>query len=293
MTLEIPTPVAENSPTPDHLAPAPAPAVPLELEQLRQLGYWLSLAESDEDSAQTRGAAAALRFALAQMLGVSPTAALTELSFIHGRLNLSAQLVRALALKRGYRVVPVERTDEACTAQLVDAATGEVLGETRYTLEDARRAGLIRAGGGYVKSPGRMLWARASKRVVDDFAPEVSLGITTPEEDEEIMVSTVSAPVADEPSAEPVADDDPTVAMGADAATEAGADAASGAGTVAATDAPASASPSGSTPTEAGADVELPPDDADIPVFPEYRERDDAPDDDPPADDLTADEATR
>jgi len=157
-----------------------------ELEKYRQLGRWLSLAELDEDTAESKGAAAALRFALAAELGVNPTAALTELSFIHGRLNLSAQLVRALADRDGYRVKRVELTPEYCTAALIDKATGEVLSEVTYTMEDARAAGLIRAGGGWTKSPQRMLWARASKRVVDDFAPAVSLGITTPEDQAEI-----------------------------------------------------------------------------------------------------------
>ena len=76
-------------------APAPQPtAAAQELERFRQLGRWLSLAEKDQDTDASKGAAAALRFALASMLEISPTAALTELSFIHGRLNMSAQLVQ-------------------------------------------------------------------------------------------------------------------------------------------------------------------------------------------------------
>ena len=168
-----------------------------DLERFRQLGRWLSLAELDSETAESRGAAAALRFALADALNVSPTAALTELSFIHGRLNLSAQLVRAMAAREGYRVKRVELTDERCTAALVELATGELLGEVTYTMEDARTAGLIRDRSGWKSNPQRMLWARASKRVVDDFAPEVSLGITTPEEEEEIALAGYAA--ADDP----------------------------------------------------------------------------------------------
>ena len=141
---------------------------------------------TDKPATPEEGAAAALRFALAHELGLSATAAISELSFIHGRLNLSAQLVRAMADREGYRVVRVDDTDEACTAVLVDKASGQEIGRTTYTIEDARRAGLIRDRSNWKTAPARMLWARASKRVVDDFAPAVSLGITTPEEEAEI-----------------------------------------------------------------------------------------------------------
>jgi hypothetical protein len=183
----------------------PQPQELVQLQQFRQLGQWLALAEADDGSPASKGAGAALRFALASQLGVNPTAALTELSFIHGRLNLSAQLVRALASKAGYRVLRLEIDDEHCVAALTDAGTGEVIGRTTYKMEDARAAGLIRAGSGWQKSPQRMLWARASKRVVDDFAPEVSLGILTPEDEAEIASEP---PWEYEPEPTPATDDD-------------------------------------------------------------------------------------
>ena len=155
------------------------------LERFREFGYWLSLAESGDKSPKAKGAAAAIRFAFADALGLSPLAA-TEISTIGGRIVVGAKLARALAGKAGYRVVRAESDESICTAVLILTETGEEIGRTTYTIEDAKRAGLVKDGSGYKKDPARMLWARASKRVIDDFAPEVSLGLVTLEEAEEI-----------------------------------------------------------------------------------------------------------
>ena len=163
----------------------PARALPPEMERLRTLGRWLSLAESGGNDQASLGAAAALRFAYVEALGL-PLLAATEISVIRGRLVTGAKLVRALANLAGFTVKRGASSAESVTAVLVETRTGTIVGETTYTIEDARQAGLVRSGGGYVTNPERMLWARASKRVVDDFAPQVSLGLVTPEEQDEI-----------------------------------------------------------------------------------------------------------
>jgi hypothetical protein len=47
-------------------------------------------------------------------------------------------------------------------------------------MEQAKRMGL--SGTNWQKNPDRMLWARASKRAIDDHAPWVSVGVMTAEE---------------------------------------------------------------------------------------------------------------
>jgi len=162
----------------------PATRTP-ELDAIARLGTWLAASEEEHPDAKQQGAAAALRIYFAGELGLSALAA-SELSVIRGRLVVSAKLLRARAAQYGYRVERVSGDETTCTARLVSRHTGETVGESTFTIEQARQAGLIRDKGGWKTYPARMLWARASKFVIDDFAPEISLGLVLEDEAAEI-----------------------------------------------------------------------------------------------------------
>lgn len=149
-----------------------------ELDYSARLGMWLAAAESNSTDPKARGMAAALRIEYARLLGLPPHAA-QEIHVIKGNLTLSAKLCRALAHQHGLRVLRVEGTDTSVTAAVVDEH-GTELGRTEYTIAMAKKQGL--GGGNYDKIPDRMLWARASKRALDDWAPWVTVGVMTQEE---------------------------------------------------------------------------------------------------------------
>ena len=157
-----------------------------EIDRLVRVGRMLAASESGSTSPQALEMAAALRLILAREAGL-PLLAASELSVIKGRLVAGAKLIRALASKAGYRVVRVESDAEHCVAAVISKETGEELGRSAFTFEEAKKAGLVKDKGGYQTYPERMLWARASKRAVDDFAPEVSLGLIALEEAEEFV----------------------------------------------------------------------------------------------------------
>jgi hypothetical protein len=188
-----------------------------ELGRIATLGKWLALSEAAQDDQQTKGASAALRLYYAEKLDLPPLAT-AELSVIKGRLVVGAKLLRALAARHGYRVVKLESTDTSCTAALVDIQSGLELGRATFTIDDAKRAGLVRERSAWQTHPARMLWARASKFVIDDNAPEVSLGIVTEDEmaeiqgqpADEIYVSPIDQTEEYEAEHEPLeAEDDP------------------------------------------------------------------------------------
>jgi hypothetical protein len=148
-----------------------------ELDRLARLGQWLAALESGQNDTHAKGAAAALRFYYAEQLDLPPTA-VSELSVINGRLHVGAQLLRALAERRGYRVLRSDDSnDESCTAILQTRDGSTILGRTTITLEQARKAGWVKPRSGWESVPGRMLWARASSWAIRDYAPEVSLGM--------------------------------------------------------------------------------------------------------------------
>jgi len=166
---------------PTHLSgqtPAVLPTgMGVSLDDIARMGMWLHAAEKGTD-AKSQAMAAALRIAYAVHMGYDPHVS-SEVYLIRGNLVLSAKLCRARAHEHGLRVMRVEETEDSCTAAVV-ADNGIELGRTTYTLAMAQKAGL--KGDNWTKNPDRMLWARASKRALDDHAPWVTVGIRTPEE---------------------------------------------------------------------------------------------------------------
>jgi len=160
---------------------------PTRLDELARLGTWLALSESGSNSEKAVGASAALRLYYAAELGL-PAPAVAELSVINGRLFMSAQLLRALAEREGYRVYRGHSDDESCTAVLMRESVE--LGRATFTIENAKTAGLG-GRGAWKTHPARMLWARASKNVIVDFAPGVALGIALDDEAQEFTGQTV------------------------------------------------------------------------------------------------------
>ena len=100
----------------------------------------------------------------------------------------------------------VEQDAESCTAAVV-TDSGAELGRTTFTLAQAAKAGI--RGDNWTRHPDRMLWARASKRALDDHAPWVTVGVMTDDDlepvdepDEETVL------VPDEVDGEPFVDGD-------------------------------------------------------------------------------------
>lgn len=168
-----------------------------ELGRIATLGKWLALSESGQDNQQAKGASAALRLYYADKLELPPLA-VAELSVIKGRLVVGAKLLRALAARHGYRVVRADSDNTTCTAILIRADTGQEIGRSTFTMAEAKQAGLVRERSAWQTHPARMLWARASKYVLDDNAPEITLGLHTSDEVAEIEDEPYDVPPIDE-----------------------------------------------------------------------------------------------
>ncbi|OYT72741.1 MAG: hypothetical protein CFK49_10770 [Armatimonadetes bacterium JP3_11] len=116
-------------------------------------------------------------------VGIPPLQALRSISIINGRVVMSVQLQLALARAKGVRVVALTETEGACDVTL---KRGEETVSTRYTLEDARKAGLIRNGSSWEKYPRQMLRWRAIGDGLRIIAPDATAGFLSPEEAESI-----------------------------------------------------------------------------------------------------------
>jgi hypothetical protein len=136
------------------------------------------------DSAQGAEVSQAVTKVLAGYeLGITPIAAITGIHVIKGRIALSANLLATLIKRHpdyDYKIKSL--TNDECTVLFFE--NGEEIGESTFTIEDAEKAGLLKADSGWVKFPRNMLFARAISNGVKWFCPQLTSGapIYTPEE---------------------------------------------------------------------------------------------------------------
>lgn len=116
-------------------------------------------------------------------LGIGPVASMTSIFIVKGRVTLSANAV-ASQIRRSrprYDYHVDELTDKACVLTFTGEG-GEVLGVSKYTLEDAQKAGLAR-GDNWKEHPRNMLFSRAMTNGAKWFCPDVFCGpVYTPDE---------------------------------------------------------------------------------------------------------------
>ena len=115
-------------------------------------------------------------------LGIQPVAAMMGVNVIQGRVSLSAQLMLACAKRAGYSWEKHE-ADGWCALDWYNS-TGKNIGRSKFTIEDAKAAGLVKPGSNWTKYPKQMLFWRAAAIGVREFCPDSVSGmvIHTPEE---------------------------------------------------------------------------------------------------------------
>jgi len=116
-------------------------------------------------------------------LGIPLMQAISSINIIQGKPCASAELMLALVYKncpRGKFSIKVT-TNEKCVIEA--ARPGEATAVFEYTIEDAKRAGIVREGGPWSKYPAAMLRARNISAVARGIFPDAISGISyTPEE---------------------------------------------------------------------------------------------------------------
>jgi hypothetical protein len=140
-------------------------------------------------------AQAIVKIQAGQELGLPPFAAMRGFDVIEGKPAPNAGLTAALIKRSGRYGYNVTRSDAtACVLEWTEG--GRVIGETAFTMDEAKAAGL--AGRGPWKAyPQDMLFARALTRGARRFCADVFMGsVYTPEElgadeDHEPLVMTL------------------------------------------------------------------------------------------------------
>lgn len=156
---------------------APIAAPPImsnaEIDQTFRVAKALAMSGLFKDARQAEQAFA--KILVGRDLGLSPTQAMMGIHIIDGKPELSANLQAAFVKRTpGYDYRVTELTDQAC--EIAYYRDGEEIGRSRFTIEDAEKAGL--GGRGPWKAyPRNMLFARAMSNGVAFFCPEVTGGL--------------------------------------------------------------------------------------------------------------------
>lgn len=132
-----------------------------------------------------------------EALGIHPATAMQQLHLIEGKVQISSGLMLALARQRGWRHQVKCRDEKSCVIAWTDP-TGVMVGESAWTLEDAKRVKLPPKDGkerslldkdNWRNYPKNMLFARAVSDGIRTYCPEIMNGIAvyTPEEMQDII----------------------------------------------------------------------------------------------------------
>lgn len=138
--------------------------------------------------------------------GLDTLTVIQNVSFYEGKPIIDATMQRALAAHAGYRVSPLEHDEKSATVQVTVIATGEVLGTSTYTIEDAATANLLNKNN-WKNHPKNMLVARASTNAIRFYCPEVTAGVYTRDELDDHATDVPPIPPAQTADSDTTADD--------------------------------------------------------------------------------------
>lgn len=148
-------------------------------------GWYFQDARS-KDEAEAR---AVITILFGLELGLPPGAALRGVQVIKGRPTLSAGLIAdRIAASGRVSFEDVERTTESC--RLAWYRDSIKVGESQFTIEDAKRAGLT--GGNWSKYPRQMLFARCLTEGQRVYAADVFSGSMYTTEELEVVQASES-----------------------------------------------------------------------------------------------------
>lgn len=110
----------------------------------------------------------------AKEIGVSPMVAIMGgFSNVQGKITMSAELMHSLLRGAGVRLKIIRSDTTVCEIHGKRSDTGDEY-TSLYTIEDAKKANLVKSGGSWEKSPSDMLFARCISRLRRRLAPDIA-----------------------------------------------------------------------------------------------------------------------
>ena len=120
---------------------------------------------------------AAMILLAARDLGISPTTAMRGIYIVKGKIGMSADLMQALVRRDipGAVFKIAERSETRATVEV--GRPGQESAKFSFSMDDARKAGLLDSPGVWRHYPKPMLWARAIADACRAYFPEAASGL--------------------------------------------------------------------------------------------------------------------
>lgn len=132
-------------------------------------------------------------------LGLPPLQALQNIAIIGGRPSVFGDAALAI-VTTSPAFESIEETDDGATATCTIKRKNRPAITRRFSMDDAKRAGLLNKQGPWTTYPARMRQMRARSFAMRDLFPDVLKGMITREEAQDIEVEVIrSEPLRNEP----------------------------------------------------------------------------------------------
>jgi hypothetical protein len=141
-------------------------------------GCFADIKSSDEETAIAK---AVVKIAIGRDYGFSAAESMQHIELIQGRPSIAAH-GRAAKMKAAGYSWKFEQFDSSVCKLLVFDKRGEAIGDSTFTIEDAKRMGLA-GKDNLVKNPRNMLYCRAISNAQRWYAPEVLSAALASKED--------------------------------------------------------------------------------------------------------------
>lgn len=144
----------------------------------------------DGAGSREQGVAQALVKVLAgKEMGIAPITSMMSIHVIKGRMSMSGALIASRLQACGYSWTAAEHDATRCRLRIYGPNPEKPdmrahLGDSEFTIEQAKKAGLVKKDSNWEKYPEDMLWWRAMSRAGRRYAPQLFLGgaVYLPEE---------------------------------------------------------------------------------------------------------------
>lgn len=126
-------------------------------------------------------------------LGLPPVYAMQHIVMIKGRLTTDANCMALLVKSSGKYDYRIKKHDETGCA-ITFFEHGKEVGISIFTIDDAKRAGLIKPDSGWAKYPRAMLFSRAISQGARMYCPDAIGGVYTTEEMQATGMADIEIP---------------------------------------------------------------------------------------------------
>ena len=114
-------------------------------------------------------------------LGFSPVYSMTKIYIVKGHIMVSAEALGAMVKNsKNYDYKVIKLTDAECELQFTESGQPAYL--SRFTMEDAKKAELLKPDSGWQKWPRAMLMSKALSQGARIVCPHIIAGVYTPED---------------------------------------------------------------------------------------------------------------